>query len=100
MHPRLAIYLYDLETDEILFNTNMKNAGRLKIWHDNESYVPLGIEIEPLINQEEGFEMSDVCEMTGLSSDGARKFILSMISENKIIDVGFGTSLYAGMKKK
>lgn len=100
IHPRLVIYLYDLETDEILFNTSAKNAGRLKIWHDNEPYIILEMEIAHLIDQDETFEISDVCEITGLSTDGARKFLSSMISENKIIDVGFGTPLYAGMKRE
>lgn len=100
VHPRLVIYLCDLGTNEITFNENVNNAYRLRTWHNVENYIPLEKEIESLIEQDEPFDASDVTKITGLSEDGAQKFIARMISKNKIIDVGFGTSRYTGMKNK
>jgi hypothetical protein len=99
MHPRMTLYLCNLETNEILFNSNVKNADRLKVWHNLETYTALETDIEPLIVDDEAFDASDVAEMTGLSTEGANRFLSKLLSENKIIDVGFGTARYKGIKK-
>ena len=100
VHPRLTLYIFDLETNELLFNRNVKNADRLKVWHNMEAYISLETEIAPLIEEDEAFDASDVAEITGLSTEEAKKFLSKMLSENKIIDVGFGKLQYKGMKNK
>ncbi|MBP1909063.1 hypothetical protein [Methanolobus bombayensis] len=100
VHPRLVIYLCELETEEITYNTGLKNADILKIWHNQKDYVYLEEQIEELVLQDEPFNESDVVQITGLNSDGAKKFLASMVAENKIIDVGFGKSRYTGLKNK
>ncbi|WP_340818532.1 hypothetical protein [Methanolobus sp. WCC4] len=100
VHPRLVIYLCDLGTNEITFNANVNNSDRLRIWHDLETYVPLEKQIVPLIEQDEPFDAPDVAEITGLSAEGAQKLIVKMLSKKTIIDVGFGTSRYSGMKDR
>lgn len=100
VHPRLMVYLYDLGTNEITFNASVNNSERLKVWHDQEKYVPLENMIETLVEQDDPFDASDVAEITGLSANGAQRFIVKMLSKNKIIDVGFGTSRYSGIRNK
>ncbi|WP_292467359.1 hypothetical protein [Methanolobus sp.] len=65
-----------------------------------ETYVPLENEIIPLIEQDKTFNASDVAEMAGLDTEGTQKFIVTMLSMKKIIDVGFRTSRYPGIKNK
>ncbi|WP_094228180.1 hypothetical protein [Methanolobus psychrotolerans] len=100
VHPRLVLYLYDLGKSEILFNRNVRNADRLMVWHNLDTYVTLEDEIEPLIDQADPFDAAEVAERTGLSIDGAKRLIAIMLSKNKVMDIGFGTSRYAGIKNK
>ncbi len=99
IHPRLILYLYDLETGEVLFNKNVEHADQLKVWHNLDTYVTLENEISSLIEQKDSFDAEDLAERTGLSINGAKNVISIMISRNKIIDLGFGSSSYTGIKK-
>lgn len=98
VHPRLVLYLYDPGRDKITYNRNVKNADRTKVWHNLDTYQKIENDIKNLIEQEDTFDESDVTDRTGLNTEGAKKFLSSMIAENKIIDVGFGTSRYSGVK--
>ncbi|WP_406669837.1 hypothetical protein V7O67_08165 [Methanolobus sp. ZRKC4] len=100
VHPRMILYLYNLENDELLFDKNVERADQLKVWHNLDTYITLENEILSLIEQTESFDAEDVAENTGLSINGAKKLISIMLSRNKIIDLGFGTSSYTGIKNK
>ncbi|MDG6243697.1 MAG: hypothetical protein QCH31_04795 [Methanolobus sp.] len=99
VHLRLIIYLYDLRTDSIWFNEKVELAEKLKVWHNTDNYVTLQSELESLTEQDEGFDAADVMKVTGLNIEGANNYISEMLKSNTIIDLGFGTSRYKGMKK-
>jgi hypothetical protein len=100
IHPRLVLYLYDISSNEIIYNESVFNAGRIKLWHNPDTYKTIESEIQPLIDREEPFDDTEVAELTGLSVEGAKKFLAVMVAENKIIDVGFGKSQYTGLRKE
>jgi hypothetical protein len=99
LHPRLVLYLYDLGTNELIYNDSVSNADRIKTWHDLNSYKTIESEIQPLIDSEEPFEDTEIAELTGLSIEGTNKFLAEMVTANKIVDVGFGKSQYVKLKK-
>jgi hypothetical protein len=100
IHPRLVLYLYDISSNEIIYNESVFNAGRIKLWHNPDTYKTIESEIQPLIDREEPFDDTEVAELTGLSVEGAKKLLAVMVAENKIIDVGFGKSQYTGLRKE
>ncbi|TQD23492.1 hypothetical protein [Methanolobus vulcani] len=100
IHPRLVLYLYDISSNEIIYNESVFNADRIKLWHNPDTYKTIESEILPLIDREEPFDDTEVAELTGLSIEGAKKFLAVMVAENKIVDVGFGKSQYTGLRKE
>jgi hypothetical protein len=100
MHPRLILFLYELDNDALYFNKSVKSANYLAIWHNSEE-KPETIEdkLNSLLDEMEYFVASDLMRITGLNSKSADKLIKEMVKNNKIIDIGFGSSKYTRPKE-
>lgn len=99
MHPRLVIFLYELDTDKLVFNESVGAAGNLYVWHNSDREMgSLEEKLRDFIEDNEYFDARDIAEETGLNVKGAEKFLQELVSRKKIINIGFGTSRYTRAK--
>jgi|GEM_PF-2556128 len=95
MHPRLVIFLYELDTDELVFNESVDAGRNLYIWHSSgRDVVSLEDGLQEFMDENEYFDARDIAEETGLNVKGAEKFLRELADRKKIISIGFGTSSY------
>lgn len=99
MHPRLVIFLYELDTDELIFNGSVDAAGKLYVWHNSDSEIAsLEERVQEFIENNEYFDAKDIAGETGLNVRGAEKFLQELVNRKTIINIGFGTSGYTRSK--
>jgi hypothetical protein len=95
MHPRLFIFLYELDTGDLIFNESVDTGRNLYIWHSSgREIVSLEDGLQEFMENNEYFDARDISEETGLNVGGAEKFLQKLADRKKIISIGFGTSSY------
>ncbi|WP_406662173.1 hypothetical protein V7O66_05995 [Methanolobus sp. ZRKC3] len=100
MHPRLILFLYELDTSNLHFNETVVSAASLSMWHNSEKKPEtLEDKLVSLLDEMEYFNASDLMERTGLNVKNADNFLKEMAKKNRIVDIGFGTSKYTRSKE-
>ncbi|WP_406657028.1 hypothetical protein V7O62_00355 [Methanolobus sp. ZRKC2] len=99
MHPRLMLFLVELNTDSLIFNETVDSSINLLVWHNSDKKTEsLEEKLQNFIEENEYFDAGDIAEETGLNIKGAEQFLQELVKRKKIIDVGFGTSKYTKSK--
>jgi hypothetical protein len=101
IHSRLMLFLYSLDKDELAFNETADAAMKLYDWHSSERKVEsLEEKLHDLMKENESFDAEDVSKVTGLSVKDAERFLQALVNKKMVINLGFGTSMYAISKIK
>ncbi len=95
MHPRLVIFLYELDTGDLIFNESVDAGRNLYTWHSSDREV-MSLEdgLQDFMEENKYFDAQDIAEKTGLNVKGAERFLRELVDRKKIISIGFGTSSY------
>ncbi|AEH61135.1 hypothetical protein Mzhil_1281 [Methanosalsum zhilinae DSM 4017] len=101
MHPRLILLLYELDHDVIVFNQNVNCSTYFSFWHNKiDNIYSLDEIINTFLGQNEKFTVNDLSKETGLNLKSSKDLIDRLLNENRIIELGFGSSMYITNKFK
>ena len=100
MHPRMILFLYELDSGNLYFNESLPSSAVLSTWHSSaEKAQTLEDDLMSLANDMEYFEASDLMERSGLNLKSAKEYLKKMVKMNRVVDIGFGSSKYALAKE-
>lgn len=100
MHPRMMLFLYELDSGNLCYNESLPSSSILSTWHSSaEKPQTLEDDLISLANDMEYFEASDLMERSGLNLKSVEKYLKEMVKRNRIVDIGFGSSKYALAKE-
>jgi len=100
MHPRMMLFLYELDSGNLYFNESLPSSAVLSMWHSSaEKAQTLEDDLMSLANDMEYFEASDLMERSGLNLKSAKEYLKKMVKMNRVVDIGFGSSKYALAKE-
>ncbi len=99
IHPRLTLFLYSLDEDKLVFNETSGASKKLYEWHSSDRKMKnLEEKLHELLENQENFSAEELSNATGLSSRGAECFLQKLVKNRVVIDLGFGSSMYAKPK--
>lgn len=96
-HPRLSLFLYSLESGEVIYNPENKYSGYLRFWHSplTSEKIRLKDLVLDLLQERDGIDASGLASETGLNKKGAQKLLEKLEKKGMLVDIGFGSSKYA-----
>ena len=101
VHQRLTLFLYELETDTLIFNDSPETAEYLKFWHSTDmTGVTLDDKVRSLVEEQEYFTINDVMTTCGFNANGAKTYLSDMMKTGLIIDVGLDNPKYTKVKHR
>ena len=101
VHQRLALFLYELETDTLVFNDTSETAKHLEFWHSTDmTRVTLDDKVRSLIEEQEYFTINDLMTTCGFNDQGAKSYLSDMVKNGLVIDVGLDSPKYAKVKHR
>lgn len=88
-HPKLALYLYDLN-GELVFNTENPAASHYEFWFNNEqARETLKERAIGIIESQEYFTPQDIAGALGMNAEGAGRFLDELEEDGVVVDVSF-----------
>lgn len=91
VHQRMTLFLYDLQSRELIFNEALEPAQSFKFWHSTDmNRVSLDERVNDFIDETEYFTASDVSEKFGLNASGAKALLGELVKKGIVVDVGLG----------
>lgn len=101
VHQRMTLFLYELETDTLIFNDSSEIAEHLEFWHSTDTTrVTLDDKVRSLIEEQEYFTINDVMTTCGFNANGAKTYLSDMVKTGLIIDVGLDSPKYTKVKHR
>ena len=101
VHQRLTLFLYELETDTLIFNDSPETAEYLKFWHSTDmTGVTLDDKVRSIVEEQEYFTINDVMTTCGFNANGAKAYLSNMVKNGIVIDVGLDSPKYAKVKHR
>ena len=101
VHQRMALFLYELENDTLIFNDSPKIAEHLKFWHSTDiTRITLDNKVRSLIEEQEYFTVNDVMTTCRFNAHGAKSYLSDMVKNGLIIDVGLDSPKYTKVKHR
>ena len=91
IHQRMTLFLYELQSGELIFNKTLESAESSEFWHSTNLHrVALDEILNDFIDETEYFTADDVSEKFGLNSNGAKALLGELVKKGIVVDVGLG----------
>jgi len=101
VHPRMSLFLYELENDTLIFNDIPDLVEHFTFWHSNTISKPLIEEkMIILIEKMEYFTVNDIMGMFGFNTKGAEAYLYDLMKKGVILDVGLDKPKYTKAKHR
>jgi len=99
IHPRMSLFLYELENDTLIYNGMLDRVEHFEYWHSGDLVsVTIRDEMKSLIENEKYFTVSDVMRMFGFNTHGAETYLYNLMKKGLILDVGLESPKYTKVK--
>ena len=91
VHQRMTLFLYELQSGELIFNETLESAECFKFWHSTDSHrVALDEVLNDFIDDTEYFTASDISQKFRLNANGAKTLLGELVKKGIVVDVGLG----------
>ena len=91
IHQRMTLFLYELQSGELIFNEALESSECFKFWHSTDMHrVSLDEILNDFIGEIEYFTASDISEKFGINANGAKALLGELVKKGIVVDVGLG----------
>lgn len=87
----MTLFLYELQSGELIFNETSESAEYFEFWHSTDMQrVSLDEILNDFIDETEYFTANDVSNKFGLNANGAKALLGELVKKGIVVDVGLG----------